>query len=63
MASNTEFSNPIFILFDLNNSEAHDLLRAFRAAFGKQYAKTTFLRSPRYCILILYPGGALERTT
>jgi hypothetical protein len=63
MVADTEYSCPILILFDLNYPEACKQLHDLRASFGEQYAKIAILRWPRCCILMLYPGGALERVT
>jgi hypothetical protein len=63
MVTDTEYSCPILIHFDLTNPEACKQSHELRASFGEQYAKIEILRWPRCCILMLYPGGALECAT
>ena len=63
MVPDTEYSCFILILFDLMNPDARKQLHDLRASFGEQYAKIVILKWPRCCILMLYPGGALERAT
>ena len=55
-------TNPRFItvIFNLSKPQEAELLHTFRRSFGERYAWSEDLLPPRYRVLHLLPGGALE---
>ncbi len=49
--------HPIPIVFDASDPEQAELLRAFEAAFGEEYAVLEDLDPPRHVCLIVLSGG------
>jgi hypothetical protein len=50
----------ISIVFDTDDPKQAALLRAFRASFGEEHARSDDLDPPRYRCLDLLPGEARE---